>query len=459
VPFRWSLNPYRGCQHACAYCYARPTHQYLGYGAGTDFDTRIVVKTNAAELLRKALSQRAWKFESIAFSGVTDCYQPLEASYGITRACLEVCEEFAQPVGLITKGALVRRDIDVLARLKKRAQVRVFLSIPFAHDAIGRAMEPWGRHAEAEPYYVEALEGFRRVQGEEGLETLTAMHEMAMFLHGSGRNEEAEPYARDALERRRRLLGSDHVRTQASVTNLGHVLRDQGKLTEAELLFEEALATTRRVLGEDHPYSMLSLLNLVDLLKSQGRLADAEALHWEVLDADLRLLGLESDVTQQVADGLHDILTELSAAARRAADDEALGLTLARLGSMHLLLENYIQAEPVLEEAFGLLVGVLAEDDPRLWPVCSDLGAAIAGQERLSDAQPLLLEAAEAMAAGAPSATPARFGETQLETAVQRVIEVFEALEATEAGAGHGDNARTWRARLEAQGGEADLED
>jgi DNA repair photolyase len=144
VPFRWSLNPYRGCQHACAYCYARPTHQYLGYGAGTDFDTRIVVKTNAAELLRKALSQRAWKFESIAFSGVTDCYQPLEASYGITRACLEVCEEFAQPVGLITKGALVRRDIDVLARLKKRAQVRVFLSIPFAHDAIGRAMEPWG---------------------------------------------------------------------------------------------------------------------------------------------------------------------------------------------------------------------------------------------------------------------------------------------------------------------------
>jgi tetratricopeptide (TPR) repeat protein len=285
------------------------------------------------------------------------------------------------------------------------------------------------------------------------------MHEMAMFLHGSGRNEEAEPYARDALERRRRLLGSDHVRTQASVTNLGHVLRDQGKLTEAELLFEEALATTRRVLGEDHPYSMLSLLNLVDLLKSQGRLADAEALHWEVLDADLRLLGLESDVTQQVADGLHDILTELSAAARRAADDEALGLTLARLGSMHLLLENYIQAEPVLEEAFGLLVGVLAEDDPRLWPVCSDLGAAIAGQERLSEAQPLLLEAAEAMVAGAPSATPAGFGETQLETAVQRVIEVFEALEATEAGAGHGDNARTWRARLEAQGGEADLED
>ncbi len=143
IPFQWTLNPYRGCQHACAYCYARPTHQYLGYGAGTDFDTRIVVKTNAAELLRKKLSSRAWKREPISFSGVTDCYQPLEASYGITRACLEVCVEFAQPIALITKSALVRRDIDVLARLSKKAALRVFLSIPFAHEATGRAMEPW----------------------------------------------------------------------------------------------------------------------------------------------------------------------------------------------------------------------------------------------------------------------------------------------------------------------------
>lgn len=144
VPFRWSLNPYRGCQHACAYCYARPTHQYLGFGAGTDFDTRIVVKTNAAELLRARLGQRGWKREAIAFSGATDCYQPLEASYGITRACLEACLEFSQPVGVITKGALVRRDIDVLAKLARRAPVKVFLSIPFAEDDLGRAIEPWG---------------------------------------------------------------------------------------------------------------------------------------------------------------------------------------------------------------------------------------------------------------------------------------------------------------------------
>jgi DNA repair photolyase len=143
VPFRWSLNPYRGCQHACAYCYARPSHQYIGFGAGTDFDTRIVAKTNAAELLRTALARRGWKRETITFSGVTDCYQPLEASYGLTRACLEVCVEFAQPVALITKSALIRRDLDVLVKLSKRAPVRVFLSIPFASAETARAIEPW----------------------------------------------------------------------------------------------------------------------------------------------------------------------------------------------------------------------------------------------------------------------------------------------------------------------------
>src|SRR5437899_1663031 len=88
IPFRWSVNPYRGCQHACAYCYARPYHEYLGYGAGTDFDTKIVVKVNAPELLRDELQRRSWAGEWITFSGVTDCYQPLEAVYQVTRRCL-----------------------------------------------------------------------------------------------------------------------------------------------------------------------------------------------------------------------------------------------------------------------------------------------------------------------------------------------------------------------------------
>jgi DNA repair photolyase len=142
VGFRFSLNPYRGCFHACAYCYARPTHQYLDFGAGTDFERKIVAKVNAPELLRRELLRPSWKGETIVFSGVTDCYQPLEAVYGLTRRCLEVCEEFGNPVAIITKGALIRRDIDLLARLAKKTRVSVGLSIAFADDAVSRAIEP-----------------------------------------------------------------------------------------------------------------------------------------------------------------------------------------------------------------------------------------------------------------------------------------------------------------------------
>ncbi len=142
VGFRWSVNPYRGCFHACAYCYARPTHQYLGFGAGTDFDRKIVVKTNAAALLRAALEKKSWRGERIVFSGDTDCYQPLEASYGITRACLEVCAEFRNPVGVITKSAVIRRDVDVLGRLAREARAQATVSIPFARDDMARKIEP-----------------------------------------------------------------------------------------------------------------------------------------------------------------------------------------------------------------------------------------------------------------------------------------------------------------------------
>jgi DNA repair photolyase len=142
VGFRFSVNPYRGCQHSCSYCYARPSHQYLGFGAGTDFERRIVVKTNAPEALRRDLSKRSWKGDRIAFSGNTDCYQPLEASYGLTRRCLETCLEFRNPVSIITKGILIRRDVDVLARLAREADLHVNLSIPFADDAVAKQVEP-----------------------------------------------------------------------------------------------------------------------------------------------------------------------------------------------------------------------------------------------------------------------------------------------------------------------------
>lgn len=143
IGFRWSVNPYRGCFHACAYCYARPTHPYLGFGAGTDFDRKIVVKVNVVEQLRERLGKRSWKRELIAFSGNTDCYQPLEAHYRLTRGCLEVCAAYATPVTVITKGKLVQRDVDVLQSISQRAGCQVSVSIPFVSDNDARKIEPF----------------------------------------------------------------------------------------------------------------------------------------------------------------------------------------------------------------------------------------------------------------------------------------------------------------------------
>lgn len=142
LPFRWSVNPYRGCFHACAYCYARPSHEYWGFGAGTDFDSKIMVKKNAPQLLRRAFDRASWRGELIVFSGNTDCYQPLEAAYRLTRACLSLCVEYRNPVGVITKGALVLRDLDLLRRLSREAWVRVYFSIPFSSDDMARNVEP-----------------------------------------------------------------------------------------------------------------------------------------------------------------------------------------------------------------------------------------------------------------------------------------------------------------------------
>jgi DNA repair photolyase len=140
--FRWSVNPYRGCQHACAYCYARPSHQYLGFGAGSDFESRIVVKTNVHEVLALELARPSWRRETVVFSGNTDCYQPLEASYALTRRCLEVCLARRTPVGVITKGTLVRRDLDLLAELARGPGAGVHVSIPFLDERVGRLVEP-----------------------------------------------------------------------------------------------------------------------------------------------------------------------------------------------------------------------------------------------------------------------------------------------------------------------------
>ena len=143
VGFIYGLNPYRGCVHACAYCEARRRHELLGFGAGTDFDTKIVVKPRAPELLREAFEASSWKGDVVVFSGSTDAYQPLEASYRLTRQCLEVCAEYRNPVAIVTKGALIERDLDVLVRLRDVARATVSISIPFWNPDVARAIEPF----------------------------------------------------------------------------------------------------------------------------------------------------------------------------------------------------------------------------------------------------------------------------------------------------------------------------
>lgn len=143
VGFSFSVNPYRGCMHACAYCYARPSHEYLSFGAGTDFETKIAVKPDAPKLLRAAFERPSWKGELIVFSGVTDCYQPLEASLRLTRQCLEVCLEYRNPIAIITKAPLIERDLDLLQQLARDASAHVSVSIPFWNQDTARAIEPY----------------------------------------------------------------------------------------------------------------------------------------------------------------------------------------------------------------------------------------------------------------------------------------------------------------------------
>jgi DNA repair photolyase len=142
VGFDTALNPYRGCEHGCIYCYARPTHEYLGFSAGLDFESRILVKQEAPELLRKALSSNRWTPRTVAIGSVTDPYQPVERRLRLTRRCLEIFAAFRNPVVIVTKGALVTRDADLLAELARVDAACVEISITTLDDTLRRAMEP-----------------------------------------------------------------------------------------------------------------------------------------------------------------------------------------------------------------------------------------------------------------------------------------------------------------------------
>src|SRR5256714_1451211 len=142
VGFEISLNPYRGCEHGCIYCYARPTHEYLGFSAGLDFESKIMVKTNAPELLRAELESPRWQPQTLVLSGVTDPYQPVERKLRITRGCLDILAKFRNPVAIITKNHLVTRDIDILRQLATCNAVAVNVSVTSLDPTLQRVLEP-----------------------------------------------------------------------------------------------------------------------------------------------------------------------------------------------------------------------------------------------------------------------------------------------------------------------------
>lgn len=142
IPFNQTINPYQGCEHGCIYCYARPSHSYLGLSPGLDFETRLYAKINAAELLREALSRPRYRCETIVIGGNTDPYQPIERELKITRSILEVAAAFKQPIGLITKSALIERDLDILAPMAAEGLARVFVSVTTLDAELARKLEP-----------------------------------------------------------------------------------------------------------------------------------------------------------------------------------------------------------------------------------------------------------------------------------------------------------------------------
>jgi DNA repair photolyase len=142
VPYNWSINPYRGCEHGCIYCYARPDHERLGFSCGLDFETKILAKFDAPAILRRELARPSWRGEMIAMCGVTDCYQPIEAELRITRGCLEVMAQCRQPVGIVTKSRLVLRDLDLLRELAAHGAVAVTVSVTTLDNQLAAKMEP-----------------------------------------------------------------------------------------------------------------------------------------------------------------------------------------------------------------------------------------------------------------------------------------------------------------------------
>src|SRR5881628_1782207 len=209
LPFSRSINPYQGCEHGCIYCYARPSHAYLGLSPGLDFETRIFAKENAAELLRKELSRPDYRCELIALGANTDPYQPIERKHRITRGILEVLWEFRNPVGIVTKGSLIERDLDLLERMAREGLVQVFVSIGSLDGEIARTLEPRA----AAPY--RRVETVRRLS-ERGVPCGTLVAPVIPFLN----DKEMEAVLEAVSEAGARMAGYTLLRLPWEVKDL-----------------------------------------------------------------------------------------------------------------------------------------------------------------------------------------------------------------------------------------------
>jgi DNA repair photolyase len=261
IGFEVSLNPYRGCEHGCVYCYARPFHEYLGYSAGLDFETKILHKPDAPELLRRELSSPRWVPRVMALSGVTDAYQPAERELRLTRGCLQVLAEFHNPVAVVTKSALVTRDIDILQELARHRAVSVCLSITTLDRKLARRMEP---RASLPAQRLAAIEALAKAEIPVGVMTAPVIpglteHEIPNLLEAAAKagarfagyimlrlpGAVATLFTEwlDSLgaERKERVLGRIRAMRNGRLNDprFGHRMRGQGPLAEAiETLFD-----------------------------------------------------------------------------------------------------------------------------------------------------------------------------------------------------------------------------
>src|SRR5260370_9368500 len=213
LPFTQSINPYQGCEHGCIYCYARPSHAYLGLSPGLDFETRLFAKQNAAELLREELSRPGYRCELIALGANTDPYQPIEREHRITHGVLDVLWEFRNPVGIVTKGSLIDRDLDLLEPMAREGLVQVLISIGSLDGEIARTLEPRA----AAPY--RRVETVRRLS-ERGVPCSTLVAPIIPFLN----DQDMEAVLEAVSEARAPLARYPLIRIPSARKNVFNVL-------------------------------------------------------------------------------------------------------------------------------------------------------------------------------------------------------------------------------------------